>query len=218
MKIVKSLIVSGGDVNSAFLKKVAYAEEPQYIIGVDKGIEVLYKAGIVPTYIVGDFDSAQESILGVYQNMQHVQIEYLPAEKDMSDTEYAIGKAEQIGSTQMLLLGATGSRIDHMFANIQCLMSPLSKGIRAEILDENNRICLLAKGISIKKENLYGKYLSFFPLGGVVSGFTLQGVKYPLIKHQLRAENSLCVSNEILGDEIKIAFDEGIVVFIQAKD
>ena len=54
---MKVLIVSGGEKPSKeLLKKVT--KDCNLIIGVDHGCDVLAEQGIIPSYIVGDFDSA----------------------------------------------------------------------------------------------------------------------------------------------------------------
>ena len=137
-----------------------------YIIGVDRGVEFLYHHQIMPDYIVGDFDSVKKEIVDYYRNETHVRIrEYNPV-KDASDTEIAIRLAMTLGGTELLILGATGGRIDHLWANVQSLTIPYKAGIHAVILDGQNRISLLREGENhLKKSEAYGRYFSVFPLG-----------------------------------------------------
>ena len=62
-----------------------------------------------------------------------------------------------------MILGATGGRIDHLWANVQSLAIPFKAGVHAEILDSQNRIFLLGEGEThIKKSEAYGPYFSVF--------------------------------------------------------
>ena len=64
----------------------------------------------------------------------------------------------------------------------------------------------------------FGTYFSVFPLGGTIEEFSIQGAKYPLTNHTLSPYDSLCVSNEILDDEVKITFPEGLIVLMETRE
>ena len=118
-----------------------------------------------------------------------------------------------------MILGATGSRVDHIWANVQILKIALDAGITAEILDGHNRIRLLNRKICLKRSEAYGDYFSVFPLDGAVEDFNISGAKYPLVHHRLVPYDSLCVSNQIQGDEAVIHFLQGsLVVLMETKD
>ena len=182
-------------------------------------MEFLYRHQIMPDYIVGDFDSVRKEVVDYYRNETHVGIrEYNPV-KDASDTEIAIRLAMTLGGTDLVILGATGGRIDHLWANVQSLSIPFKAGVHAEILDSRNRILLLGEGEThLKKSEAYGPYFSVFPLGTEVYGFTIEGAKYPLQDHVLTPYDSLCVSNEIAEDEVVIRFTTGIVILMETRD
>ena len=82
-----------------------------------------------------------------------------------------------------------------------------------------NRITLIGEGEThLKKTEAYGPYFSVFPLGEEVFGFNMEGAKYPLENHVLTPYDSLCVSNEIAGDEVVITFSAGIVILMETRD
>lgn len=213
------VIVSGGKLEEEMCLSVLQGQKEGYVIGVDRGVEFLYHHQIMPDYIVGDFDSVKKEIVDYYRNETHVGIrEYNPV-KDASDTEIAIRLAMTLGGTELLILGATGGRIDHLWANVQSLMIPYKAGIHAVILDSQNRISLLGAGENhLKKSESYGRYFSVFPLGEEVFGFNITGAKYPLRNHVLTPYGSLCVSNEIEGEKVVISFTAGIVILMETRD
>ena len=51
-----------------------------------------------------------------------------------------------------------------------------------------------------------------------VFGLTLTGVKYPLIGKTLQQQDTLCISNEVLGETFSIEFLEGYVLMVQSSD
>lgn len=213
------IIVSGGKLEEEFVLSVIGEEENRYIIAVDRGMEFLYHHKIMPSYIVGDFDSVDRTVADYYRNDTEVPIrEYNPV-KDASDTEIAVRFAMTLGCSELIILGATGGRVDHLWANVQTLSIPFRAGIRAEIIDKRNRIRLIGDGETVlKKSEAYGVYFSVFPLGQEIFGFNIEGAKYPLKEHCLTPYDSLCVSNQIEADEVKITFPSGIVILMETRD
>ena len=214
----KAVIISGGALDEGFAEEIMAQNEGACVIGVDKGLEFLYRRGILPQYIVGDFDSIDPEVISYYRNETHVSIrEYNPI-KDASDTEIAIRLAMTLGSSEMLILGATGGRVDHLWANIQTLAVACEAGVKAWILDPRDKIWVTNKPCSLKKSEAFGPYLSIFPLNGEVFDFNLTGTKWPLRHHTLKPCDSLTVSNEFAEEEVKIDFSDGMLVIMQTRD
>ena len=203
----KIVIISGGELEEEFVLSILEKEENQYVIGVDKGMEFLYSHQILPNYIVGDFDSVKKEIGDYYRNETDVPI------------TWKIRLAMTLGAGEILILGATGGRIDHLWANVQSLAIPFKAGINAVIMDRQNKIRLIGGGEThLKKGETYGPYFSVFPLGEEVFGFSIKGAKYPLTNHTLIPYDSLCVSNQFQEDEVTISFLNGIVILMETKD
>lgn len=213
------VIVSGGELDRDHVLSVLKEDESCYVIGVDKGMEFLHDNQIMPNYIVGDFDSVNQRVADYYREETSVPIREFTPVKDASDTEIAIRLAMTLGGEEILILGATGGRIDHLWANVQCLAIPFKQGISAKILDRQNCIRLIGAGKTVlKKGETYGPYFSVFPLGQEVFHFNIKGARYPLKNHSLTACDSLCVSNQIEGDQVEISFSEGIVILMETRD
>ena len=188
-----TIIISGGAINDNFALSVLESYESKRIIGVDKGVEFLYRHKIEPEYIVGDFDSISEEVIRYYREETKIPIrEYNPV-KDASDTEIALRLCLGLNRKEIWILGGTGNRIDHLWANIQSLEIARKAGIQAEILDSCNRIRLCDREVRLKRRNAFGKYFSLFPFGGEVEDLTIRGAKYPLTHHHLLPNDSLCV-------------------------
>ena len=172
----------------------------------------------MPTHIVGDFDSVDENIIEYYKNHTSVPIREFNPVKDATDTEIALRLAIENGWDHVVILGATGTRLDHVWGNVQTLKAALDAGIDACILDAHNRIRLVQNEIYLKKSDSYGEYFSVFPLGGSVEKLTIKGAKYPLTEHHLVPYDSLCVSNQFDSDEIEITFSKGTLILMETKD
>ena len=178
------------------------------VICADKGMENAKKAGIKPQLYVGDFDSCEPSGEG--------EILRFSAEKDVTDTEIAVSAALSRGADSILILGGTGGRADHSFANILLLARMAKRGIDIKMFDGTNLFFVTTNSIETEKSSF--KYLSLFPLFGNVENLSLRGVKYPLSNFFLPADSSLCVSNEIKDESAKISFSKGTLLVILAME
>ena len=214
----RTVIVSGGILEKEFVLPILQSEETEFIIGVDKGLQFLYENGIKPDYIVGDFDSVPREIVEYYRTEENVPIREFNPVKDASDTEIALRLCLGLRRKEIYILGGTGNRIDHLWANIQCLNIALAAGSEAMILDSHNRIRILEHGITLTRAEAFGKYFSVFPLELPVEDFSISGAKYPLQNHLLSAVDSLCVSNEFAEYEVKISFVCGKVILMETRD
>ena len=212
------MIISGGILYEELIEKTIGECEDPCIIGVDKGVEFLYRHRIQPSYIVGDFDSVPKGLVDYYREEADVPIREFNPVKDASDTEIALRLCIGLNRKEIWILGGTGNRIDHLWANIQCLQIALDAGADARILDSHNQIRLLDKGITLKREEAFGKYFSLFPMELPVDALSITGATYPLKNHFLRPDDSLCVSNEFAEDEVTISFSFGKVILLETMD
>ena len=214
----RTVIVSGGMLEKDFVLPIIKSEDTEFVIGVDRGLKFLYDHEIKPDYIVGDFDSVPKGLVEYYREEADVPIREFNPVKDASDTEIALRLCLGLNRKQIWVLGWTGNRIDHLWANIQCLQIALEAGADARILDSHNQIRLLDKGITLKRDEAFGKYFSLFPMELPVDALTITGAKYPLKNHFLRPDDSLCVSNEFEEDEVTISFSFGKVILMETRD
>ena len=213
---MKTLIITGGKINKNFAKKYLKSNKYDIIIAVDKGLETIDYLKLQPQYVLGDFDSVNTKILEKYKK-QNIKIIKLNPEKDLTDTHSAIDLALEIKSTEITILGAIGTRLDHTMANIHILKQALDKNIKAKIVNEKNEIELIDKEIIIKKDDNY-KYVSIIPLTTNVTGITIEGMKYIINDYTLSIGDSLGVSNEQIDKDAKISIKIGILVVIKSKD
>ena len=215
---MKTVIITGGTIQKAFANEYIKKLKPDYVIAADAGMEFLYDNNRIPNCIVGDFDSVDAEILAYFHSKPEIIWKVFCPEKDETDTELAIMTALEHGSTEIHILGGTGTRLDHVIGNIQLLFKALERGVQCFIVDVNNRIRLIDGKTIIRKKEQYGKYVSILPLTSFVHDITLKGFKYPLYKATLQSDNTLGISNEIVDDKAEINFEEGIAILIESRD
>ena len=218
---MQALIISGGNLDMEFA--CSYIEDYTFscIIAADSGMRFFYENRMTPDFIVGDFDSVEPEILHHFLNMDEARrpviLQFQP-EKDETDTELAVRVAMQQGCETLHLLGATGTRIDHMLGNLHILGAAMQQGVECRMVDKNNRIRMINQDMKLRREEQYGRYVSLFPFTPQVTGLTLTGFQYPLEDAVLECYHSLGVSNEIIADEAGISFREGVLLVVEAND
>ena len=242
--MIDTIIVSGGDIQSDFalyfLKKniEKAGRENIRLIAADRGLEFFLDYLILPDVVIGDFDTLSEDGKN-FLEMQSEDIPYggmlewklqkgegkvvevvrLRPEKDDSDTQSAMNYAIQNGAKEIVILGVTGNRVDHLMANFGLLILAQKQGAEVALADRYNYMKLISSGTILKKAEQFGKYVSFFPLGGDVTGLTLEGFKYPLDKYHLTtADSGLTVSNEISEEYAKVTYESGTLLIIMSRD
>lgn len=214
----RAVIISGGNISDdfalAFLKKYP----GKFLIAADRGLHFCRKNDLLPTHAVGDFDSGEEEDLLWLQNREEIPVRRFRPQKDVTDTQIAVELAIELGAEEIRILGGTGARIDHTFANVRILGLGLEKGIPVLLEDEHNRIYLKREHFFIPREEQFGTYVSFFALGGPVKGLSLEGFYYPLTDYEMDGMDPLGVSNEIKESVGKVYFSSGTLLVIESKD
>ena len=214
----RCLIITGGPIDLGFARSYLSGEGFDRVIAVDRGLNAAWALGIVPDVIVGDFDSADPAALADFRRREHIVWEVHQPEKDDTDTELAIKRAAAMGAGYIVLLGATGGRLDHLLGNIHLLYPCLQRGVEACILDPGNKLYLIDGERRFKRREVWGTYISFLPLTEEVKGITLRGFKYPLTDKDIAIGTSLCISNELAADETVITLQDGVLIVVESRD
>ena len=224
--MIDTIIVSGGNIQDGFalgfLKKIENkcGRKNIILIAADKGMEwFMRNPEFVPDLVVGDFDSLSSEGQAYMDTVKDMEILRLKPEKDDSDTQSAMNQAVKRGAKEILILGATGTRLDHVMANMGLMSLGKKLGVKVSIVDNCNYITLIPSGTILRKEEQFGRYVSFFSVGGDVTGMTLRGFKYPLEGYHLKVEDSgLTVSNEIQEETAEVIYQSGQLMMIMSRD
>ena len=218
----KVLIITGGRTDTNFVAEAYKEYSPDVVIVADRGVMAAKELDIIPDYIVGDFDSGDTTVVEYFKSQFEVygkpMVRTFNPEKDETDTELAISLALTLNPKEIVLLGATGTRLDHTMANIELLYRITESGVRARIIDEYNVISIHDKEITLKRDKAFGEYFSLIPFTDSVKGLNIRGAKYEVENYILSSGSSLGVSNEFMKNIVKISFDSGILILFQTSD
>ena len=215
------IIVSGGNIQRDFALDFLQKNKKENValVAADKGLEFFIGTAWMPDVAVGDFDSLSPAGAEYMKTLTDTEIIRLKPEKDDSDTQSAVNYVIDRGAENITILGATGNRIDHLLANFGLLVLGRKKGADITLIDQWNYMKLIESHTVLKKEEQFGKYVSFFSIEGDMTGLTLTGFKYPLDHHHLRVSDSgLTVSNEIAEEEAVVTFDGDSLLMLMTRD
>ena len=209
----RAIILSGGTLGDWAL---SYIKSRDLIIAADRGAWFAVQHGLKPHMSLGDFDSIKsEQFANVKEASEHVNA-YDPVWKYSTDTDMAFEYALSKGVSSIIVLGATGSRLDHTLANIHLLRKGEQHGIDTRIIDAHNEVRLIRKRTIIERGPY--DYISLLPLSEEVTGITLSGFRYPLQDAVLTIGESTGISNEFLQNSGTIDLKTGMLLVIQSKD
>ena len=215
---MRVVIISGGHIDDVFALEWLKENEYDCMIAADSGMNFLYRNEIKPDVIAGDFDSVASDSLNAFSERADVEMLRLNPIKDDTDTEFVIREAIRRGATEIVLLGATGTRLDHVLANVYLLGIGLEEGVSIQLLDAHNRIRMIENSLELSRNEQFGNYVSILPVKGDAKGVTLEGLKYPLKDADVSCFSSLGISNEIKENKAKISVKSGTLLIIESRD
>jgi thiamine pyrophosphokinase len=204
---MKTLIVAAGKMPSKKLL-AERAEHSNFIIAVDGGILAFKKTDIIPNLIVGDMDSATAVLVQRYIRVGS-ENRRAAAEKNETDTQLALDLAIRKGAKEILLLGATGGRIDHTLSNIMLLKRALRAGVSMRIEDKTQVIEIGQGEFDIL--GTPGQTVSILPVNSFAR-VTASGLYYPLKKLGLSNEKPRGVSNIFLRGKAHISTRQPVFI------
>ncbi len=193
------------------LSRLMEGEHPDLILCADGGYDHAQRAGIVPDFLMGDFDSLSGSV------QPGIETITFPAEKDDTDTGLCLRAAMERGCDDILIIGGLGGRFDHALANIQLMAAAVDQVTRIAMKDRKNYITILKDGqLRLPRKN--NAHLSVLSLSDTSLGVCLEGVKYPLSDYTMTRTFPLGVSNEFAEDQAKISVKKGTLFVALCED
>lgn len=208
---MRYIIVTGGplpDDAADLIRSLSEETEDKDLIACDGGCDILARHNIVPDLVVGDMDSISDKGLEFIKS-NDVFVETYPVEKDWTDTEIALGKAED---GEIFLVTPFSGRPDHTLANYQLILNLRSKG-RKIVMTDGITYCYPLFGEDSVKIDLKPLKkpvaVSLVPwnFGEEVKGVTTKGLYYALDNADLTAGSSFSFSNHPVDENARIAVE-----------
>lgn len=207
---MRAFIYTGGLVAADGITD--FPEEGDLVIAADSGYKTAERLGVKVQTALGDFDSFPRDGVGA-----DVELLTVPAEKDFTDTQMAAELAVSRGATILFIIGGISGRLDHTLSNLGLLEELYAKGVRATLLDGNNRVRFIRSTSELIPRSHY-RYFSLLAADERVKGVTVEGGKYPLKNATLRRANQFAVSNEIEKNCALISVKKGGLFIVESRD
>ncbi len=204
---MKCLIVAGGTPPKTSLFK-KHISEASLIIAADRAAELFDTICLSPHVIVGDFDSADLSVIERFSN-RGVKLVTLPCEKNETDTQAAVDYALEKGADSIVILGATGMRQDHTLANLSMLVRARRAGADCRIIDSYNEITAVLGEYELCGH--IGQTISIIPYSSDIT-VNATNLKYPLCNLELCLGSSRGISNVIIKSPVHLSVSGGFAL------
>ena len=208
----RCILIGSGDLTVSEVTK----KEGDFVIALDGGIGYCDFLRLEPDLVIGDFDSVtdeEQKAVEILEREVPDRVIRLQPEKDDTDMLYGIKYALKLGYREFRLYGATGGRLDHTLANIQCLLYLKNHDASGYLMDGNGMIMVLKEEAVSFQENLEGQ-LSLFALGERAEGVNIRGMKYTLENAVITNDFPIGISNEFIGEKAEIFVQKGELVCI----
>jgi thiamine pyrophosphokinase len=204
----KAIILANGDASSVaqikFLKKKGFDK----FICADGGADSARKLNIVPDIIIGDLDSISEKTIKYFENMSEI---IQQKRQNDTDVEKALKYLIKRKYEKVILLGATGDRLDHTICNLGIVIKFFNK-INISILHKKS--FLTAYNNNVEFKTIHGEIISIYGFD-TKTKIKSKGLKYPLNNISLPFGQKESTSNVATSNSVSLKIDGGIIFVIR---
>ena len=157
-----------------------------------------------PDVVIGDFDSLAGRILSGRGGPKFLQV----ADQYTTDSEKALLYLEAEGFEEVVLMGATGWRLDHTLYNVH-LLERFADRLRIIIAGHHADTVRLGPDSQVSLDLLPGVLFSVIPACGTVTGVTFEGAMYPLLGETIEPGGPAMISNRVTMSPLLVSVGTG---------
>ena len=192
---------------------VKYLQDKGYktLLCADGGANSAKTLDLIPEYIIGDLDSIRPDVYKYYSDKcDIIKIN----RQDDTDVEKCLKFVIKKKYDEVVLLGATGDRLDHSFCNLGIVLKYFSK-IKMMIIHQ--RSLLTASTGNIILSTIPNEIISLY---GIDSRTRVKssGLKYPLENITLPFGQKESTSNIAVNNKVHLQIKGGIIFVIRDFD
>lgn len=184
--------------------------ENDLVIAVDGGYAHCQSLGLHVDVMVSDFDSYSG------KKIENVEILESNPVKDDTDMLLALQEGLKRGYREFVIYGGLGGRIEHSFANIQCLKYLCDHHAHGKLISKDCVVDVVNQGTCEYDETETG-YISVFSFSDT-SCVSIENLKYTLDHTRLNSSYPLGIDNEFIQKKSKIIVHEGCICIIKNKE
>jgi thiamine pyrophosphokinase len=205
----QALIIANGPPQKK--KRLALlVKQASTVICADGGANTAFKMGITPDAIVGDLDSIHTEALVKFRRVAIHE----DRNDESTDLEKAIAWAIQSKYDHIMVVGASGKRLDHTVGNLGVLPKFYPDAI-ITLVDDSGELCYVGREYSFEAEK--GDVVSLIPLNRC-EGVSTSGLKYPLEGEVLELGVREGTSNVVVASPVSIKVKKGHLLLFKLFD
>ena len=205
-----ALVLCSGEPPSQQLAH-EYIRLKPFVVCADGGANVAARLGIRPNLIIGDCDSVMPKTLEQFSSVPLLQI----PDQENTDLEKALDYLVKKKIHTVVVLGATGKRADHAFANLS-ILAKYRRKLDLRFRDDDGEISAISRHWSGNVGK--GTIISLLPMGKC-TGITTAGLKFSLKNESLEPGVREGVSNLAIEDVVSIRTRSGcLLLFVGHRE
>ena len=204
----KALLLANGDAPKKSQIKYLQRKEFDFLICADGGANSAKKLNIIPNLIIGDLDSITENNEKYFSDKS--EIIKISRQND-TDVEKALKYLIRKKFNEVILLGATGDRLDHSICNLGIVIKFFNK-IKISILHEQSFLKAYDNDVELKTEK--NEIISLYGFD-TATKITSKGLKYPLKNISLPFGERESTSNVAKSEMVYLKITGGIIFVIR---
>jgi len=195
-------------------KTRALLKDDDYILCADGGTRHAFSLDLKPALVIGDMDSIDRA------NLQKLQadgtlIELYPQDKNETDLELSITRALAFEPKEIIIVAASGGRLDQTLANIALLAGAHLADCDVRLDDGVEEIFFCRNQIDVHGRS--GDIISLIPWGGEVTGIRTENLKWRLSNETLYPEKTRGISNEMTDDIASVKILSGMLLIVHTR-
>lgn len=232
-RLFDALVICNGEPPSRGLARRLAIHAP-LIVAADGGANIAWRFGIRPDLIVGDLDSITPAVKKFYSSTRgkrlkplqgslgssvshpegrgYTELLHIPRQ-DNTDLEKALDVLLERKVKRVIILAATGKRIDHTLGNLSVLWNYTNA---MDITLAGDEWIAFPVGKMKRMKAKRGTTVSLIPFG-VCRGITLTGLQYPLTTARMRV-GEIGLSNVVVKSPCTVSVHNGNMLMIVQAD
>lgn len=209
-----AVVLVGGQAPDRQL--VRGAEKAEVVIAADGGVRIARSHGLPIHVVIGDLDSASEGDLR-WARAEDAEIVQFPPDKDYTDLELALDRADRSGVDRIVAIGVDGGRLDHELGNWAALTRP--RRSRVDVHTTRGSAVVLHGGghARLELDGSPGDLVSLIPRSGEVEGVVTTGLRWKLEGETLAATSTRGMSNEFVDDRAMVEIGNGTLMVVRPR-
>jgi len=227
-RLRRALVFAGGRFSTQVLDGVAKPCDFAAVVCVDSGLVHCLKAGFQPTLLLGDMDSVPPDALSD-DALTNIPRHLYPADKNASDLELALdtlasadsadvtgpGQLELQRPEQVVVVGVSGGRTDHMLFNWM-LAGLRDWPFELRLLDTTTDAILVTPTRPLSTSIGEEVTVSLLPLRRV-EGVCTEGLRYALVDDALDVGSTRGLSNVTDGGHMRVSIRAGRLLVLTTR-